>query len=72
MFVRDGETAEDFRQEGQAGNFGSSKPFDTVCQRQECKHLQIVKLSHLECLGILRKADTSVELNSQSSWHSLE
>lgn len=37
------ETAEDFRQEEQAGNSGSSKHFDTMWQRQKCKHWQIVK-----------------------------
>ena len=36
--MKDLETGEDFRQGEHGGNSGSSKHFDIVWQRQECKH----------------------------------
>lgn len=63
---------EDFRQGEQDGYSGTSKHFDVVWQRQECKHWQTVQLSNLKCLDIWRETDTHVEVNGLSSWWSLE
>lgn len=70
--MRDMEIAEDFRQGEHGRNSGNSKHFDTVWQRQEYKHCQIVQLSKLKCLGIWGKTDINIMVNGQLSCHSLE